>query len=360
MLFYLCKNFKRAVGGISNRIIFMDNDFFRKKRFETFSLNIFLHLFRPFKFLLLNMKHKPLLIIFTLIANFAYTQIENDSVKVWQKGGMLSINFSQTALSNWSSGGQSSFSQLNQLSLFLNYEKEKVSWNNNLFLAYGLQRRDNDKAYKTDDKIDFSSKYGYRAFDHVNYSGILSFKTQFAPGYNNNSSNKISDFLAPAYIGLSLGLDYMPNDDFTVLLAPISNKNTYVNIQELADIGAFGVKKAILDQNGNILQKGHQFRAQLGGYFKMLIRKNIMENVVVQNQLDLFSDYLDNPGNIDIYWDVLVNFKINKFLAASVSSSLIYDDDIKILTSRKDGTKEFVGPRIQFKEILALGISYKM
>ena len=306
------------------------------------------------------MRFNSCIIFFLLITLNLFGQQKSTSDKLWIKGGLITINFSQSALSNWSSGGQSSLSELNQINLFLNYSNKKHSWDNTLDLAYGLQRKSSEKSFKTDDKIDYASKYGYRAFDHVNYSGLFTFKTQFASGFNQNSANKISDFLAPAYLGAALGLDYNPSDDFTVLIAPFSNKTTIVNIQTLANEGSYGVKKAETDSYGKIIKPGNKIRSQFGGYFKFMMRKTILENVAFQTKIDLFSDYLKKPQNIDIYWDILFNFKINNFISASISSSLIYDDDIKITKYNSNGVKEITGPKIQFKEILAIGISYKL
>ena len=300
------------------------------------------------------------LFFFVLLVGNSFAQKEFDKDSIWEKGGMITINFSQSALSNWSSGGQSSLSELNQVNLYFNYSKGDKSWENTLDMAYGIQRKSLDKAFKTDDKIDFASKYGYHAFDHIDYTGLFSFKTQFASGYNQSISNKISDFFAPAYLGTSVGLDYKPSDDFTFLLAPFSNKTTIVTIQSLADQGAFGVKKAEINNEGKIISPGQKIRSQFGGYIKILYKKDIMENVSVQTKLDLFSDYLKNPQNIDVYWDVLLNFKINKFLSANLTSTLIYDDDVKIISIDKQGDKKLVGPRIQFKEVLAIGVSYKL
>ena len=55
--------------------------------------------------------------------------------------------------------------------------------------------------HKNDDKIDFTSKYGYKTSKNWNIASLVNFKSQFTKGYNYpNDSTVISNFLAPAYI----------------------------------------------------------------------------------------------------------------------------------------------------------------
>jgi len=86
----------------------------------------------------------------------------------------------------------------------------------------------------------------------------------------------------------------------------------------------------------------------------------LMENVKLTTKADFFANYLQNAGNIDVNWETLIAMKINKFLTASLSTHLIYDDDINIAVDRNDdGINDGNGPRIQFKEVLSLGLSYQ-
>jgi hypothetical protein len=290
------------------------------------------------------------------------------SDSLWKFGGSSGLNFSQVYLSNWAGGGQSSISATGLVSLFGNYKKGKSSWDNTLDLAYGVLRQgDAGQVIKTDDRIDFSSKYGRDAGKGWFYSGFLNFRTQFAPGYPiaagaEDRSRLISDFLAPAYLLAAIGMDYKSTDKFTIFMSPATLKTTIVMNQDLADIGAFGVEKAIIDPiTGDIITPGQNIRNEVGGFLKMMYKTEVMENVTFQTRIDLFSNYLNNPQNIDINWETLVTMKINKWLNASIATHLIYDDDIKIFVANPDlpSGGEQVGPRVQFKEVLSLGISYK-
>lgn len=291
----------------------------------------------------------------------------NDSIIGWKTGGVGAANVSQTSLTNWSAGGQNSVSINTSFSLFANYKKKKNVLDNSLDLGYGLLKQgDYKKFMKTDDKIDLLSKYGYNAFDGWFYAGMVNFKTQMRPGYNYpNDSVKISDFLAPAYMLSALGMDYKPNDYFSAFLAPVTYKLTMVRNQDLADAGSYGVKAAVFDDMGNILQHGEFYRSEIGGYVRLIysrkdFKAELLKNVAFTTKLDLFSNYQHNPQNIDVSWETIIALKVNKFLSVNLNTHLLYDDDVRIaIDSNKDGISDKEGPRVQFKEILGLGISYK-
>jgi len=157
-----------------------------------------------------------------------------------------------------------------------------------------------------------------------------------------NDSTQISGFLAPAYILIALGMDYKPNDVFALLISPLTGKFTIVRNQNLANAGAFGV------------EPGKNIRNEFGIYVKLKYKRNLMENITLQTKVDLFANYLDHPENIDINWEVLVTMKVNKYISANISASLIYDDDIDIV--QENGR---IGPATQFKELFGIGLSYK-
>ena len=196
---------------------------------------------------------------------------------------------------------------------------------------------------KSSDKIDFNSKIGYATGKHWNYTLLLNFKSQFAPGYNYpNTDAAISRFLAPAYINLALGMDYKKND-ISLFISPATGKFTVVADDSLSMAGAFGV------------DPGKKFRSEFGAMLKFNAKTEVVKNVTAQTKLDLFSNYFHNPQNIDIDWSVLINMKINEFLSANLITQLIYDDDVKIL----DPDTGKSAPRVQFMEMFGLGLSAK-
>ncbi|MCW3083832.1 MAG: hypothetical protein JWP12_1198 [Bacteroidetes bacterium] len=291
-----------------------------------------------------------------------------DTIRYWKKGGMIGINFAQSSFTNWAAGGENAISATGLVNLFANYKRDKTTWDNNLDLAYGLLQSGTEGIRKNEDKIDFSSKFGHYAFlDHWYYTALLNFKSQFDNGYNYpDDSTIISHFLAPGYVLGALGLDYKTKDNsFSFFVSPITSKTTIVNDQRLANEGAYGVDKAEYDSVGGayvVVKKGKLVRNEFGGYVKIAYKKDIIKNVSLATKLELFTNYLENPQNIDVNWELLLAMKVNRFITASVSTQMIYDDDIPVPVERTDaaGVKYMgTGPRLQFKEVIAVGISYK-
>ncbi len=288
--------------------------------------------------------------------------LNTDSTNGWDLRGTVALGLNHVSLTNWAAGGQNSISINGLLNIFAQYKKGKSLWENYLDVGYGSIKQGTNAGWvKTDDKIDFTSKFGRKAFGKWYYAGLLNFKTQITPGYNYpNDSVKISNALAPAYILLALGMDFKPGKGLTFYISPLTTKITVVNDQALADAGAFGMEPATYDGTGMQLTKGNTMRSEFGGYVRLFVRKEVAENISVQTKLDLFSNYLENPQNIDVSWEVLISMKVNKFFAATLSTHLIYDDDIDIaVDSNGDGVYDTSGPRVQFKEVLALGFSYQ-
>ncbi len=274
-----------------------------------------------------------------------------DTTKGWKKGGVIGINLAQTSLNNWAAGGQNSVSANGILSLFAKYKRGKNAWDNSLDLGYGILNQEGVKyTKKTDDKIDLLSKYGREAFKNFYYAALINFKTQMDVGYNyptDTTREKISNRFAPAYTVVALGIDYKPDAYLSIFAAPLTGKLTIVNDQVLADAGAFGV------------EKGENTKSEFGGYIRMIYSKNdfkgeFLKNVSFTTKVDLFSNYSKDPQNIVVNWETLIALKVNKYISVNLNTQLIYDD--KILIKDKNGVEK---PRIQFKELLGIGFSYK-
>jgi hypothetical protein len=279
------------------------------------------------------------------------------SAKHWKHGGTISLNGQEVSLTNWAAGGQGAISGGGLVSIFFNYHKEKIIWNTNINLAYGLIKNGSSKDWlKTDDRIQLTSKVGREAFKKAYYSALLDLKTQFAPGYNYpNDSVKISNFLAPAYGLLALGMDFEVDSNLSFFISPATARVTYVGDNTLAKQGAYGVQAQLVDANGAVVTPYKNIRYQFGGYAKIQYHKHVMHNVDFNTMVEAFSDYINHPENLYVNWTTLLSMKVNKFISATFSTQLIYDPAVKI--QQADG--KLVGPRVQFKQVLGVGFSYK-
>jgi hypothetical protein len=283
--------------------------------------------------------------------------------KFWKVEGLTSFTMSQTSLVNWQAGGENSITGNFLFKLTANYEKNKWKWQNSLEINLGATKLADRDWRKTDDRIELNTKVLRHLSKNWDYNAFGTFRTQFTEGFlieNDTITARISHILAPAYVLAGIGFTYKPVAWFSIDLSPLTSKTTIVRDQRLADIGAFGVKAAEFDEvTGIQTRAGEMIRVELGGYANIKLQKDIMENVSLQTKADFFSNYLENPQNIDITWDVLIVMKINKWLSANLTTNLIYDDDIKMATGTDANGLPTRGPRTQFKETFGAGLTVK-
>jgi hypothetical protein len=172
---------------------------------------------------------------------------------------------------------------------------------------------------------------------------MFNFKSQFAPGYNYpDTETAISKFMSPAYINTGAGMDYK-TDNFSAFLSPISAKITFVLDDVLSADGAFGV------------DPGKTSRGEFGGTIKLVYKAEVLKNVTFDTKLDLFSNYFENPKNIDVDWTGKLDMKVNDYLSANLIVQLIYDDDIDI----ENPDTGYKGPGLQVMEMFGVGLTVK-
>ncbi len=318
------------------------------------------------------------LVALLLSMNVAFAQ--DAPASPWTHGGNVGFNMAQSHFDNWAPGGQDNINFLGLAKYDINYKNGNHKWDNNIDLQLGYSYYNLDKKpIKTDDRIYASSLYGYNVSNEKWFvTANLTFQSQFVNGYNYASGDtvtRISGFMAPGYFTLGLGVQWVPNEHFKVNFAPLTAKMTYVNDQRLADDGAFGVKKAEyeLDENGepvidslgnkNLLKHGEKIRWELGAQLTAEFNYEIVKNVTFSSKLIAFYNYLGGNENalgekytcpVDFDWDNALIMKVNDWLSCNITARLVYDEDIAPL-SHVEGTTFR-----QFKEVMSIGISYKI
>ena len=269
----------------------------------------------------------------------------NDTInQVWKKGGLFSLNLSQGSLSNWAAGGDKFSLSLNAiLSAYAFYKKDKHSWDNTLDMNFGFLRTTSLGNRKNDDRFDIWSKYGYALSPKWNAAALFNFRTQFANGYTYSTNNKTfsSSFLSPAYLLLSLGLDYKPSQNFSVFISPITARWVIVTDDTLSSKGLYGVIP------------GENTRQEFGAFLSAQFIKAFSPTIVYKGRLDLFSNYQHNPEKIDVFMTNLFSIKLSKVLAATWNVDIIYDDDVRLFGD--DGKS----PAWQIKSLVGLGVLVK-
>lgn len=292
---------------------------------------------------------KVFITISILLISVSSVVSQKDPNKKWTFGGTGSLNVSQSTFVNWVAGGENSIGGTAFLNLYSNYKDERNIWDNTLDLGFGMMKQGKKPVFKTDDKIDFSSKYG-RSITHRGkwyYSAILGFKTQFYEGKKSAEDTTLtSNFMAPAYLSLALGIDYKPKDNVSIFISPLTGRVTFVLDTLLSNLGAFGVTP------------GQNMRFEAGGFIKIQYTQPIGKQFTYTTKLELFSNYLEKPQNVDVNWENVLNFKFNSWLSANLYLTLLYDDDSKITITNDDGTS-YQSSRLQVREIFGLGLTYK-
>lgn len=267
-------------------------------------------------------------------------------VPIWKFGGTADIKFNQGHISpTWAEGGESSLSLLSILKYNVNYtygKRRNFDFDFEYRLGY-LKAGEND-LQKNDDKLELNFKYGRSAFNNWFYSGLLNVKTQILKGYeyvNDTTVVAISEFFSPASVVFSLGLDYKPSKKLTILISPLTSKFTIV-----ADTANY-------DQTRFGLASDERIRKELGAYIKAISKIKILDNVIIENKVNFFTNYVDNPQNIDIDWETDIAVRLTDYIKISVNAHLIYDDDVAFVDN---GVEK--GPRVQFKELFGIGFTY--
>ncbi|MBQ7222604.1 MAG: DUF3078 domain-containing protein [Bacteroidales bacterium] len=298
---------------------------------------------------------KTLLVFTILLLNltcFAQSEQEAKEPEYWTRTLNTQIGFSQVSLSNWAAGGFGSMSLNGYLDGNLVYEKDKFKWTNRLQVGYGFVQTYGEGFKKTDDRFILDMKAGYKAFDKFYLSAIYNFQTQLGPGYKTVRGTEIvSDFFAPAYTSLGIGVDYIPTKNVSINLSPLVGKIVMVR------------NPALRKKYGNA--EDQFVRWEVGAQLKFDGKVEI-EDFTAGTSLTLFSDYLDHPLNIKVNWDVNISAKLTKFLAATIRTSLIYDDKIKHIELKNkkgevvvdDEGNPIMVPGVQFKELSSISFTY--
>ena len=275
---------------------------------------------------------KTLILILILFSIKIYSQEKKkDSIPKWKLVGKFTFLFNQSSFSNWVSGGENTIAGNININYDFNYKKNNWNWDNKIITSYGLSHI-SDKGYrKTTDEFEFNSLLGLKSKGYWFFSFFGNLRTQYTTGYDYSKTPKqaVSDFLSPAYLSFGPGLLWKKSDDLRINIAPATSRFTFVS-------------KQFSGQYGVDVGKRHNF--SLGFNLSSYMKFKIMENVTMENIIALYSDYLENPENVDINYQMNFLMDINKYLSMNITFHAIYDDN--------------ASSKIQFREVFGLGVRY--
>ncbi|MBV2225672.1 MAG: DUF3078 domain-containing protein [Sphingobacterium mizutaii] len=269
--------------------------------------------------------------------------LEIDTTKTWTIMGENTFLLNQSSFSNWAAGGVNSLAGNLIFNYDFNYKKDKWNWDNKLIAAYGQTYQKETDWRKNDDRFAINSLLGYQAAEKWYYTFFMNFNTQFANGYEYKDQirgRKISAPFAPAYLSFGPGMAFKESDNFKINISPASARLVMVGAESLRP--DYGVDPDKFSRN--------EFGAALDAYYKV----GLMENITFENILKLYSNYLQDPQNIDVDYLANLNLQVNRFISVNAAVQLVYDDNVNV--PKSDGTK---GPGLQVRQILGAGVTYK-
>ena len=282
--------------------------------------------------------------------------VDNDSVH-WHWGGDATLSFNATSLINWVAGGEDQIGVRPAINLFANYKKGKHTFENYATFAYGVLKTGERKAVKNDDRLHYISKLGYQISSKWAYSAAFLARTQFSPGYKYSGENitaKLSDFLAPVNMYLSVGLDYIPNKNISCMLSPVMGRATFVRSDSTTVIIGAGMMTAEIDENGETVQVPHKSRYEFGGGALIKFNGNLYKNkITYSSQVELFSNYMKAPQNMEVFWVSNAKIQVYKNISANMQIELKYDDNQKI---KDETTGDLRGAKMQIRSFTGLGL----
>lgn len=272
------------------------------------------------------------------------TGIKIDKLKrsPWTKKANALLQFSQNYISpNWYQGGSDNVAILGIVNGQLNFDNRKtIQWDNNFEWRTGFNTVDGDtlRLFNTnDDILKVYSKLGIKAGGNWFYTGSFDFSTHFFNSYKAiNSMDMRATLLTPVRLNIGVGLDYKYKKMFSIMLSPLTYKYIYANDTTRINPGSFGIKK------------GENQLKQFGSSFKAQTSFSPLTNVNVDSRLNFYTNY----EKVEIDWEIVGTFVVNRFLSTRLSLNPRYDNTVFQSAGER--------AQVQFKELLTFGLSYKI
>jgi hypothetical protein len=292
----------------------------------------------------------------------------------WKYRSESSFTLSQAALSNWVKGGENSISTAFDVTGYGDYNNtdKKLSSNNFIRLKLGFLKSGDNGVRKNIDLLETNSKLNHKAFGKFDFSAIMLFKSQVAHGntYSKTKSGEdttilVSKFMNPAILTIGIGLDYKPDKSTSLNFSPLSYKGTFVPASGKYDETS-PIPEGKIDQTKYGIPVGKKALNEPGVSFMISNEYKPAKNVTLTNRLQLFTNYIHNPQNVDIDWEMIAVVNLNWFTDVRFNTHMIFDDDTKTVELDKNKTPKLrpdgsliKTARVQFKEILGFTLSFR-
>jgi hypothetical protein len=292
--------------------------------------------------------------------------------KGWVKGANFSANLTQIGNKNWiaAGGDKLSLSIVGSLNAFANRKWGRQSWDNVLDVNYGIIKTTSLGTRKINDRIDFITKYGYKPqrWNKVSWSILGQLRSQLSSGFEydykgTTERRRNSGFFAPAYITIAPGIDWKPNNWFSLSFSPLAARWTIASNAPYSYKGQGGVFNGMQETPLATLYgvdpaKGNL--GQFGAFLTATANTMIFKTISYYGKADFYSNLIQRENKssidaIDVFWTNQFKAKIGKYFNVSYGLDLLYDQDILSIDPNKQG--QSVG--LQVLSTLGVGFNYK-
>ncbi len=204
-------------------------------------------------------------------------------------------------------------------------------------------------------KFYYAADFGFLSQLTPTYRGTEEYPGNFLSNIGDQEADPLARLFSPAVITLSAGVDFKPFDELSIYYSPIGGKFIVVADDNIAVQGVHG-NPVTKDADGNVIEFENVF-AQLGSLLKFAYTDQYAsEKITVTSNLALYSNYLNNPQNIDIDWTNELGYTIFKGLGLALTLNIFYDDDVLVQITDYDavGGVSGLGKRVSITQQLLI------
>ena len=256
---------------------------------------------------------------------------KEELIKEWTVDGRFTFLFNQASFTNWTAGGENNVAGNIGINYDFNFRNKKIKWDNKIIAVYGSSHVSNQGYRKTDDRFEYNSVLALKTTKRWYFSFFTNLITQFSRGfdYGQDPKKEVSSVFSPAYLGFGPGILWRKNENMRVNIAPATSRFTFVS---KPFSGQYGVPEGKTSTYG------------LGFNMSAFLKFQLMEELTMENIIALYSNYLRNPQNVDVNYQINFLISVNKYLSTNLTLHVIADNN----ASR----------RVQFREVFGLGLNY--
>ncbi len=326
-------------------------------------------------------------IIICLSGSLKAQEDQDTLVEGWNTSVSVGLDLAQLFQLNPKQGaGQNNFGFGGAIFGDAIYRKNRILWENGASWQVGLQkvgaglifippvsigqegRLEKVPYQKNIDELRIGSKLGY-ALDRKRKWYATGAFTLFTntlrtypgpPTYPGNFLRNIVDtltntaFFNPAFITLSVGIEFKPDEHWSFYYSPIGAKWIVVPDDQIAALGIHGNPvRGERDPVTGLFTDFDNVDRQFGSLFRAAYQNQFWKDrLFVRSSLLLYSNYLRNPQNIDVDWTNEISLEVFKGLKLTFLLNLFYDDDVLVQITDYDspGGVSGLGKRISLTQ----------